>query len=91
MNTLDKWFVFDMLKVLSLASIVASVCSVALVIQLSKPVYSFTDVLLILAIGIIFGAVLTEARKRASDYVKRQSYPPDDRVDSHKVRKCTDS
>ena len=77
LNILDKWFVFDVLKVLSYVGTVAFVCLAALIIQFSKPLYSFIDVLLILAVGIIFGAVLTEARKRISDYVKKQSNPSD--------------
>jgi len=77
LNILDKWFVFDILKVSSYLGIVAFVCLVALIIQFSKPLYSFIDVLLILAVGMILGAVFTEARKRISDYVKKQSRPPD--------------
>jgi glucose uptake protein GlcU len=75
LNILDKWFIIDLLKLLSRVGVLIVVSVATVVIQLLRPVYGFVDILLILAVGMILGAVYIEVQKRASEYLDRQSKP----------------
>jgi glucose uptake protein GlcU len=75
LNILDKWFIIDLLKLLSRVGVLIVVSVATVVIQLLRPVYGFVDILLILAVGMILGAVYIEVQKRVSEYLDRQSKP----------------
>lgn len=75
MNILDKWFIIDLLKLLSRVGVLIVVSVATVVIQLLRPVYGFVDILLILAVGMVLGAVYIEVQKRVSVYLDRQSKP----------------
>ena len=75
MDTFTRWFVIDLLKLLSRFGIVIVFFAVVVSVQIIRPAYSFVDVLLILAVGMILGAAYIEVQKRASDYLEKQSKP----------------
>jgi glucose uptake protein GlcU len=75
LNILDKWFIIDLLKLLSRVGVLIVVSVATVVIQLLRPVYGFVDILLILAVGMVLGAVYIEVQKRVSVYLDRQSKP----------------
>ena len=73
MDTFTRWFVIDLLKLLSRVGIVIVVFVAVVAIQLFRPAYSFVDVLLILAVGMILGAAYIEVQSWALDYLEKQS------------------
>lgn len=75
MNILNKWFIIDLVKLLSRAGVVIIISATTVIIQFVKPAYGFIDILLILAVGMILGATYTTVQKRASEYLDEQSKP----------------
>lgn len=75
MDVFKRWFFIDLLKLLSRVGIVIVVFVAVVAIQLFRPAYSFVDVLLMLAVGMILGAAYIEVQRWASDYLEKQSKP----------------
>jgi len=73
LDIFTRWFVIDLLKLLSRVGIVIVVFVAVVAIQLFRPGYSFVDVLLILAIGTILGAAYVEVQRWTTDYLEKQS------------------
>jgi len=75
LDILKKWFIIDLVKLVSRVGVVVVVALATLVIQLLKPAYGFVDILPILAVGMILGAAYIEIQRRVSDYLDNQSKP----------------
>lgn len=73
MRTVTKWFVVDTLRLVSTFGMVMMLAVAVLVIQNLRPAYEFLDVLVIVASGMVLGALYLEARKRISSYLKNQN------------------
>jgi hypothetical protein len=73
LDIFTKWFVIDLLKLLSRFGIVIFFFVAVMTFQLFRPAYSFIDILLILAVGMIMGAGYIEAQKWISTYLEKQS------------------
>jgi len=73
LKIITKWFVIDVLKLISRIGIAVAIFVVAITIQVFRPAYSFIDTLLILAVGMILGASYIRIQERASEYFDKQS------------------
>ena len=73
MKIITKWFVIDVLKLISCIGIAVAIFVAVITIQVFRPTYSFVDTLLILAVGMILGASYIQIQERASDYFDKQS------------------
>ena len=73
MKIITKWFVIDVLKLISRIGIAVAIFVAVITIQVFRPTYSFIDTLLILAVGMILGASYIQIRERVSDYSDKQS------------------
>jgi uncharacterized protein YacL len=73
LKVITKWFVIDVLKLISRLGIAVAIFVAVLAIQLFRPAYNFVDTLLILAVGMILGAAYLQIQERASDYFDKQS------------------
>jgi len=73
LKIITRWFVIDVLKLISRIGIAVAIFVAVITIQVFRPAYSFVDTLLILAIGMILGASYMQIQERASDYSDRQS------------------
>jgi hypothetical protein len=87
MKILDKWLVIDMLKIFSRVGIIFLIAAVTVIIQFFRSSYGFIDVLFILAVGMILGAVYLEGTRRVSDYLDRISTPEPEKSDSSSKEK----
>jgi hypothetical protein len=87
MKILDKWLVIDMLKILSRIGIVFLIATVAVIIQFFRSSFGFFDVLFILAVGMILGAIYLEGTRKISDYLERVSTPEPEKSDSSSKEK----
>ena len=76
MRIITKWFIIDMLKLVSRFGIAIGIFVAVVGIQFFRPTYNFVDTLIILAIGMILGASYIEIQKHASDYLDKQSKLP---------------
>jgi hypothetical protein len=63
-----KWFVIDLLKLLSRVGIVIVFFLVVVIIETVRPAYGFVDILVILAVGMLVGVVYIEVQRWASGY-----------------------
>jgi hypothetical protein len=63
-----KWFVIDLLKLLSRVGIMIVFFVVVVIIGQVRPAYGFVDILVILAVGMILGVVYIEVQRWASGY-----------------------
>jgi NhaP-type Na+/H+ or K+/H+ antiporter len=68
MDIFAKWFVIDLLKLLSHVGIVIVFFVVVVIIEQVRPVYGFVDILVILAVGMLLGVVYTEVQKWATGH-----------------------
>jgi uncharacterized membrane protein YbhN (UPF0104 family) len=75
LDIFKKWFIIDLVKLVSRVGVVVVVAVATLVIQLLKPAYGFVDILLILAVGMILGTAYIEVQRWVSDYLDKQSKP----------------
>jgi hypothetical protein len=75
LDILNKWFIIDLLKLVSRVGVVVVVFVATMAIQLLRPAYAFVDILLILAVGIILGATYIEVQKWVSNYLDKQAKP----------------
>jgi vancomycin permeability regulator SanA len=73
LKIITKWFVIDVLKLISCIGIAVAIFVAVITIQVFRPTYSFVDTLLILAVGMILGASYIQIQERASDYFDKQS------------------
>jgi hypothetical protein len=80
MKILGKRLVIDILKILSRVGIIFLIASVTVIIQFFRSSYGFIDVLFILAVGMILGAVYLEGTRKISDYLERISTPEPKKV-----------
>jgi hypothetical protein len=63
-----KWFVIDLLKLLSRVGIIIVFFVVVVIIEQIRPAYGFVDILVILAVGMSLGVVYIEVQRWASGY-----------------------
>jgi hypothetical protein len=63
-----KWFVIDLLKLLSRFGIMIVFFVAVVIIWQVRPAYGFVDILVMLAVGMLLGAVYMEVQRRASGY-----------------------
>ena len=68
MDIFAKWFVIDLLKLLSRVGIMIVFFVVVVIIGQVKPAYGFVDILVILAVGMLLGVVYIEVQRWASGY-----------------------
>ena len=73
MRIMTRWFLIDLLKLLSRFGIAIAIFVAVFMIQLLRPAYGFIDILFILAVGMILGASYIEIQKYASAYVDKKS------------------
>jgi len=73
LKIITKWFVIDVLKLISRIGIAVAIFVAVITIQVFRPTYSFIDTLLILAVGMILGASYIQIQERVSDYSDKQS------------------
>ena len=55
LDIFKKWFAIDLLKLLSRVGIVIVFFVVVMTIEQVRPAYGFTDILVILAVGMLLG------------------------------------
>jgi hypothetical protein len=75
LKVITKWFVIDLLKLISRLGIAVAIFIAVLAIRLFRPAYSFIDTLLILVVGMILGVAYLQIQGRASGYFDKQSKP----------------
>ena len=68
MDIFAKWFVIDLLKLLSHVGIIIVLFVVVVIIETVRPAYGFVDILVILAVGMSLGVVYIEVQRWASGY-----------------------
>lgn len=68
MDIFAKWFAIDLLKLLSRVGIVVVFFVVVMTIEQVRPAYGFTDILVILTVGMLLGVAYIEVQKLASGY-----------------------
>jgi hypothetical protein len=68
MDIFAKWFVIDLLKLLSHVGIMIVFFVVVVIIGQVRPAYGFVDILVILAVGMSLGVVYIEVQRWASGY-----------------------
>ena len=68
MDIFKKWFAIDLLKLLSRVGIVIVFFVVVMTIEQVRPAYGFTDILVILAVGMLLGVAYIEVQRLASGY-----------------------
>jgi hypothetical protein len=73
LDIFTRWFVIDLLKLVSRFGIVIVFFVAVMVLQLFRPAYSFVDILLILAVGMMMGAGYIEGQHWISKYLEKQS------------------
>jgi hypothetical protein len=68
MDIFAKWFVIDLLKLLSHVGIMIVFFVLVVIIEQIRPAYGFVDILVILAVGMSLGVVYIEVQRWASGY-----------------------
>jgi hypothetical protein len=63
-----KWFVIDLLKLLSRVGVLIVFFLAVLITVQVRPVYGFVDILVILAVGMLLGVAYIEVQRWASGY-----------------------
>jgi hypothetical protein len=75
MDIHDKWLVIDVAKILSFVGMIIIIGTMAAFIQLFRPTLGFVDAMMILAVGMIVGAVYVKTSERLADYFEEISRP----------------